>query len=95
MKKNLIYFVILASLISCSSTPKKITRVDVKRISPKCLPLAKITVENKDGVEALAILDAENKVRDLNGDTLAIEETVRNGKEIKFGGVAYRCKTEE
>jgi hypothetical protein len=95
MKNSLVLFFLLISLFSCSSTPKKIASVDLKRVDPKCIPLAKIITENRDGVEALALRDAENKVRDLGGDTLAIEETVRNGKEVKFGGVAFRCKTEE
>jgi hypothetical protein len=95
MKFPVIYLLISSFLFSCSSVQKKIASIDYKRINPKCVPLAKIATENKDGVEALAMLDAENKVRALNGDTLAIEETVRNGKEIKFSGVAYRCKIEE
>ena len=95
MKTSFLYVLVFVLAMSCSSTTKKINRVDVKRIDPKCVPLAKITVENSDGVEALAMKEAEKKVRDLDGDTLAIEETVRNGKEIKFGGVAYRCKNGE
>jgi hypothetical protein len=95
MKLRLVCFLVLMGTISCSSIQKKISLIDSKRISSKCIPLAKIATENKDGVEALAMLEAENKVRDLNGDTLAIEETVRNGKEVKFSGVAYRCKNEE
>jgi len=95
MKMNFIYLLVLSCLVSCSSTVKKINSIDYKRIGPKCIPLAKVVTENKDGIEALAQLEAENKVRNLNGDTLAIVESVRNGEHIKFSGVAYRCKNEE
>ncbi len=95
MKFKIIFLIVLSTIFSCSNIQQKITSVDYKKISSKCIPLAKIATENKDGVEALALLEAQNKVRELNGDTLAIEETVRNGKEIKFSGVAYRCKNEE
>ena len=93
--KLFIYFLILTNILACSSVQKKITSVDVKRINPKCIPLAKVMTENNEGVEALAVVDAENKVRELNGDTLAVEEIIRNGKEIKFNGIAYRCKNNE
>jgi hydroxymethylpyrimidine/phosphomethylpyrimidine kinase len=95
MKINFIFLVILASLMACSTPAKKITAIDYKRIGPKCIPLAKVVTENKEGIEALAQMEAEKKVRELNGDTLAIEESVRNGEHIKFSGVAYRCKNEE
>lgn len=95
MKLNVICLLVLSSVVACSTTTKKITAIDYKRIGPKCIPLAKVVTENKDGIEALAQIEAENKVRDLNGDTLAIVESVRNGENIKFSGVAYRCKNEE
>lgn len=95
MKLYMSYLLVLSSLLACSTTTKKIVSLDYKRIDPKCIPLAKVVTENKDGIEALAQIEAEKKVRELNGDTLAIVESVRNGEQIKFSGVAYRCKNEE
>jgi len=95
MKMHVIHLFTLLSLVACSQAQIKISTMDIKRVNPKCTPLAKVITENHDGVEALARVEAENKVKELNGDTLGFEEAVRNGKEIKFSGVAFRCKNEE
>lgn len=95
MKMHVLHLFTVLSLFACAQAPIKISTVDLKRIDPKCTPLAKVVTENHEGIEALARVEAENKVRELNGDTLGFEEAVRNGKEIKYSGVAFRCKNEE
>jgi hypothetical protein len=96
MKINVLFFSVILLVSACStSEPTKITTLEYKKVSPSCFPVARVLTEEDDGVEATAILEAEDKVRSLKGDTLVIEEIIRNGKGIKLSGVAYRCKKEE